>query len=257
MTIDLQEILVRSAAYELLSASFLYPEAGRVDLLRNGSRQLRDASLQLGWRELAQALQKLENNLESLDDKGLEREYLATFGHTISTDCPPYETEYDQAHVFQKSQTLADLGTFYQAFGVGPNPQLKERLDHISLELEFMNLLTLKEAYARDQSHGEDKIELCRQAQIGFLAKHLAHWIHSFIYRLEKRTGAVGIYAALGRILDRHISAEFARFKLDALPAHMEDPAEPEEELDCATCPLGEEISQDGYVPTSLGASRP
>ena len=51
MTNDLQEILVRSAAYELLSAAFLYPEAGRVDLLRNGSRQLRDASLQLGWQE--------------------------------------------------------------------------------------------------------------------------------------------------------------------------------------------------------------
>ncbi len=254
---DLQEILARSAAYELLSASFLYPEAGRADLLRNGSRQLRDASLQLGWRELSEALQKLEDHLGSLDDKGLEREYLATFGHTISTDCPPYETEYDQAHVFQKSQTLADLGTFYQAFGVGPNPQVKERLDHISVELEFMNLLTLKEAYAHEQGHGEDKVELCRQAQIGFLANHLAHWIHSFIYRLEKRTGDVGIYAALGRILDRHISSEFARFTLDALPAGMEDPAEPEGELDCAACPLGEEISQDAYVPTSFGAPQP
>ena len=57
MTTDLQEILARSAAYELLSASFLYPEAGRIDLLQHGSRQLRDASLQLGWRELAEALQ--------------------------------------------------------------------------------------------------------------------------------------------------------------------------------------------------------
>lgn len=257
MTNDLQEIRVRSAAYELLSASFLYPEAGRVDFLRHGSRQLRDASLQLGWQELAEALQKLEDHLGSLDDKGLEKEYLATFGHTISTDCPPYETEYDQAQVFQKSQTLADLGTFYQAFGVGPNPQLKERLDHVSVELEFMNLLTLKEAYARDQGHGEDKVELCRQAQIGFLAKHLAHWIHSFIYRLGKRTGAGGIYAALGRILDRHISAEFARFTLDASPAGMEDLAGPEEEPDCAACPLGEEISQDACVPTNLGAPQP
>ena len=117
MTTDLQEILARSAAYELLSASFLYPEAGRIDLLRHGSRQLRDASLQLRWRELAEALQKLEDHLGSLDDKGLEREYLATFGHTISTDCPPYETEYHQAHVFQKSQTLADLGTFIKPLG--------------------------------------------------------------------------------------------------------------------------------------------
>jgi DMSO reductase family type II enzyme chaperone len=257
LTNDLQEILVRSAAYELLSASFLYPEAGRVELLRNGSNQLRNASLQLGWRELAEALQKLEDHLGFLDDEGLEREFLATFGHTISTDCPPYETEYDQAHVFQKSQTLADLGTFYQAFGVGPNPQIKERLDHISVELEFMNLLTLKEAYAHDQGHGEDKVELCRQAQRGFLANHLAPWIPSFINRLERRTGAVGIYAALGRILDRHISAEFARFTLDASPANMEDLAEPAEELDCAACPLGEEISQDAYVPTSLGAPQP
>lgn len=134
---------------------------------------------------MADALQQAGRQLNTLSDAGLEKEYLSVFGHIISTDCPPYETEYDQAHVFQKSQTLADLSTFYQAFGVGLNPDLKERLDHISVEMEFMSLLTAKEAYAYLHDHGEDKAALCQRAQKGFLATHLAVWIKTFVHRLR------------------------------------------------------------------------
>lgn len=238
-----QESLARSAMYELLSAAFLYPEEGSAELIKNGSGQMTGVCLEVGWNNLVDPLRELEQQLASIADGGLDGEYVSVFGHTISTDCPAYETEYDKAHVFQKSQTLADLGTFYQAFGVSQNPQVKERLDHISVELEFMNLLSLKEAYAYAKGHGEDKARLCRDAQQNFLATHLAEWINSFVYRLSQRTGGLGIYGSLGCLLEQYMAAEFERFQLDPDPADFHEPAEAvEDELDCAACPLEEDM---------------
>ncbi len=245
VNIEQKETLVRSAVYELLSVAFLYPEEGRVELLRDGVQRLETHTSELGWQQLADALRQVDYQLNRLSDAGLEKEYISVFGHTISTDCPPYETEYDQAHVFQKSQTLADLSTFYQAFGVGLNPDLKERLDHISVEMEFMNLLAAKEAYAYLHYHGEDKVNLCRQAQTGFLAAHLADWIKSFVHRLKERTGGAGIYARVDQVLDLHMDREFERFSIDTADFNpVEVPETREDELDCAACPLAADTPQ-------------
>ncbi|MFQ6030045.1 MAG: molecular chaperone [Dehalococcoidia bacterium] len=235
MSSDVPETLVRSALYELLSVAFLYPRPGRVEMLQDGVGQLSVATEELGWHDLAAELQRLGDQLTDLDDADLERDYIGVFGHTISTDCPPYETEYDQAHVFQKSQTLADLGAFYQAFGVQVNSEMKERLDHISVELEFMNLLTFKEAYADLHRHGADKVRICREAQGRFLSYHLAGWIKSFAEKLGRRAGDNPLYASLGRVLERHTDREFQRFGLEASPFEpLVSPPPPETELDCA-----------------------
>ena len=118
VNIDQRETLGRSAVYELLSVAFLYPEEGRVEILLDGVQRPYSLTLELGWRQLADALVEVGHQLNSLSDEGsdegLKNEYISVFGHTISTDYPPYETEYDQVHVFQKSQTLAGLGTFYR-----------------------------------------------------------------------------------------------------------------------------------------------
>ena len=177
MTTRQPEPKIQSAVYELLSLAFLYPKEGASKQLLDGARELRSAMTLEDRRPFGGLLDTLCGELQSCDDGGLEDEYIEVFGHTLSTDCSPYESEYGQAHVFQKSHTLADLSTFYQAFGVSINPELKDRLDHISVEMEFMHLLTLKEAYARGNGHGEDKALLCRQAQEKFLANHLGTWI--------------------------------------------------------------------------------
>lgn len=55
---------------------------------------------------------------ECFKDKGaFEQDYGRLLGHTVRSECPPYELEYRGSEVFQQSQTLADIMGFYRAFG--------------------------------------------------------------------------------------------------------------------------------------------
>ena len=84
--------------------------------------------------------------------------------------------------MIQQSDVLADLGGFYNAFGVAPR-EGKERLDHISIQLEFLYLVTFKEARAREEGKALEA-EICRLAQAAFFEDHLGRWAPIFAKRL-------------------------------------------------------------------------
>ncbi len=245
-----EQALGRSAVYELLSLAFLYPEESATALLPEKARQAASAASTFKWEELGRALDQLGDPWGQKSSDVLQEEYVEVFGHSVSNDCPQYEGEYDQAHVFQKSHALADLNTFYQAFGVAVNAELKERLDHISVELEFMHLLTVKEAYALLHDHGEDKVRLCQEAQKAFLAQHLATWVRSFVRQLSRKAGNGSVYGSLAHLLETHLDAECRAFGIRVTPSRRTIvAATPEDDLDCEASPL---------VPTStLGRELP
>ncbi|MBI4340510.1 MAG: molecular chaperone TorD family protein [Chloroflexi bacterium] len=232
--------LARSAVYEALSVAFLYPAAGVRELLLQEAAGTAEAVFEANWPELARASEALAAALASVSDDALLEQYIDIFGHGVSKDCPQYEGEYDETHIFLKSQTLAGLSAFYTAFGVAPNPELRDRLDHISVEMEFMHLLTTKEAYALYHGHGEDKVSLCQQAQQGFLTEHLAPWIKSFIKRVGRKAGQGSPYAAAISLLEAHMKAEFGAFGVSPAPSRQVIiPLEEEEAaVDCDECPL-------------------
>jgi DMSO reductase family type II enzyme chaperone len=222
--------------YEVLSLAFLYPDDGTLERLRNATGALlRDAANADGEGPRA-SIGRLSGILDAIDREQAENEYVDVFGHTISTDCPPYEAEYGQAHVFQKSQTLAGLNAFYDAFGVAPNPALKERADHISVEMDFMHFLTLKEGYARANGHGADKVDLCRRAQESFLANHLGSWTEAFTQRLAAKSNGSGLYGVLAETLDAFMGSEFNEFELDPDPLAPAADGPPENLLDDSAC---------------------
>ena len=242
--------LARSAFYEVLSVGFLYPDEDTVPYLTARARRLAPVAERVGRPELNRALNGL---VEALDRDGGERllaENVEVFGHTVSTDCPPYEAEYGQAHVFQKSQAIADLQGFYKAFGVGPNPEMKERPDHIAVELEFMHLLTLKEAHALWNGHGGDKVQICRKAQEAFLANHLGAWAGSFARRLAKKAGADTTYGALCAVLEAQMASELAMFHIEpGAPEPSPTPITREGDEECEVTPVPVQLGQ--------GVSRP
>ena len=213
----------RSALYGTIALAFLYPEQGSAALLKGRANELSAWTSEAGWREVAEGLNSICGALESLDDGELLEQYIDTFGHSVSGDCPPYASEYGQAHVFQKTQTLANLASFYRAFGMKLNPEFRDRPDHLGVQLEFMQLLTLKEAYARMNNHGRAKTSICRKAQKAFLTQHLSPWISEFTRRLRRKTSIHRIYYSFAGLLEAFMKLELKSHGIDSISIPIEN----------------------------------
>jgi TorA maturation chaperone TorD len=134
-------------------------------------------------------------------------EHHAVFGHVVAHGCPPYETEYGRRHVFGQSQELGDIRGFYEAFGVRPRIG-GERPDHVACELEFLGLLSLKEASAIATGETE-RAGVSRSAATRFVADHLGRWLPALAGRLA--AGATGSgYAGLAAIAAAVVGARAA-----------------------------------------------
>jgi DMSO reductase family type II enzyme chaperone len=225
--------------YQFISPAFSYPDKAIVELLKGHLLDAENRLLLLEDRPSIEALRALTPVITSCSPNELESEYLRAFGHTISKECPPYEAEYDQAHIFQKSHALADIAGFYRAFGLELGPDFKDRLDHISVELEFMHFLCLKEAYALDKGHTEEQLAVCREAQAKFLGEHLGLWVFAFAERLDKKaTGR--LYELMAHLLSAFLTFEMRSLGLEPGKVRGLGVLEPleQEPLDCEACPL-------------------
>jgi DMSO reductase family type II enzyme chaperone len=229
----------RSKVYQFISPAFSYPDTALVELLQDHLLDTENCLFLLEDRPSLETLRALRHVLSSCPADELASEYVQAFSHTISKECPPYEAEYGQAHIFQKSHTLADIAGFYKAFGLELSPDFKDRLDHVSVELEFMHVLCLKEAYALAKGHPEEQLAVCREAQAKFLGEHLGLWVFEFAHRLEKR--AVGnFYGLAGQLLTAFLAFEMRAFGLERGEVGGPDFVEPPEQEapGCEACPL-------------------
>src|SRR3990172_4946219 len=111
-------LTARAEIYRCLSLAFADPQAGIAKRL-TCQWPVTVAALEalgIASREAAGVAGDLAGG--ALSDAALEIAHAACFGHAVSKDCPPYEAEYGQAHIFEKTQTLADISGFYRAFGL-------------------------------------------------------------------------------------------------------------------------------------------
>lgn len=138
------------------------------------------------------------NSLTNITVNEWQEIYTKTFGH-ITADIPLYESNYFSENVFKEFQRLADISAFYKAFGLRIAANTKEKLDHISLELEFMYYLLLKEIYAIENNNVEH-LEICRDSQRKFFTEHLGKWAIKFCERLQKYSKS-DLYKKVGTAL--------------------------------------------------------
>jgi TorA maturation chaperone TorD len=136
----------------------------------------------------------------------LETEYNRLFAHLGSAVCPPYETEFGYENVFQKTEAMADIAGFYTAYGLAPSEADTERVDFISIELEFMSYLAVHEAYARDHNEHEH-LDVCVDTQKKFLRDHLGRWVSLFV-RILSNSSSQPFYSWLGSFTDYFVNYE-------------------------------------------------
>jgi len=237
--------LARQTLYRFAALPFVDPKVGAwndLQSLRDAPvlldaaallRSLPEASpAKLGLGELPLADLDPRRVLERLPDSqpALNVEYENTFGLLVSSECPPYETEYIGSKFdFQRSNGLADISGFYRAFGLTIADGHPERPDHLVLELEFMASLLGLERRAHDDSNLRlQRLSICRDAQSRFLREHLAWWVPAFA-KLLNAGNANGFYAAAGNFLAALIPAERGLLGLPpvsrgAAPSTVEQP---------------------------------
>lgn len=216
--------LRRAQVYKFLADAFQYPRENWTEELDD----LRPVAEDLDLSHAIPAIQKM-------DLPALQAAHRSTFGAAGSL-C--YETEYGLPHEYRQSQEMADLAGFYRAFGFDTGGGIRERPDHVAVELEFMCALGLKEAYALEQLE-EARAEICREAQANFLRDHLGRWFGLFEQSMD-RNGAEEPYGSLSTLAGDFIAADMDRMGVEVHQTSLDEiahtPFNPDSS--CAACCL-------------------
>jgi TorA maturation chaperone TorD len=237
-----ERALGRSKLYLLISWSMLYPEDDEfLDYLQSGEfvedgrsaiDSLGHALDSIGGERAKSKLNALSKSLDQIERwiasecanwqlSDLQAEHRRVFSNVITLDCPPYETLFGNDHVFGQAHTMGDIAGFYRAFGVELSKDIHERMDHLSVELEFMHFLAYKESYARCHD-GAEKIQIVVDAQKKFVKDHIGRWVPLFARMLVKKADS-GFF--------RHI-AEFSSDWMDFDAAYLGVTPQPYSETD-------------------------
>ncbi len=223
--------LSRAQVYKFLADAFLYPRENWTE----------DVGL---VNEIVQQSGLFPHQLEvrhaTLDE--LQFAHRHTFGIAGSL-C--YETEYGLPHEYQQSQEMADLAGFYKAFGFYTGGDVRERPDHIAVELEFMCMLALKEAYALEQGN-DINATICSEAQSKFIAEHLVKWFSLFAQSLKLNAQPDGPYLPLAQFATQYLQLEANRLGVKWTPRDRSKvrhtPFDPD--MSCAACCMPEQRVQ-------------
>lgn len=211
-----ERALSRSKIYLLLSWSLLYPEDDEfLDYLQSGEfvedgrsalEGLANGLGGLGGERARSKLAGLAAHFDAIDAwvttecvnwqlADLQSEHRRVFSNVITLDCPPYETLFGNDHVFAQAHVMGDIAGFYKAFGVELSRDVHERMDHLSVELEFMHFVAYKESYARCHD-GAEKTQIVVDAQKKFVKEHIGRWVPLFA-RMLVRKADYGFYRHL------------------------------------------------------------
>lgn len=224
-----ERALARSKLYLLVSWSFLYPEDDEfLDYLQSGEfvedgkaalASLRTSLEGKGGEEASEHLEGIAKHLDAAEEwvsseamnwniQDLRDDHRRVFSNVISLDCPPYETLFGNDHVFGQSYVMGDIAGFYSAFGLQLSQDIHERLDHLSVELEFLHFLAYKESYAICHDSSE-KLQTVVEAEKKFVKEHIGRWVPLFAGMLRKKAG-FGLYKIIADLTAEWVSFEVA-----------------------------------------------
>ncbi len=189
----------RSLVYEVLSYAFIEPSTEFFEFVKSGElfAIIRDALIshpevrEVDMSPIIDAVVEARNI--DMERVGNLYQGLISPRHSFLHECRYHNP-------FSAYNEMADIAGFYTAFGLGFD---KERSDHISMELEFMRLLTLKEAKALMDNEPEN-LNICISAQKRFLESHPGRWVHL----LSEAVEGITFYGHVCKFLNTYMEAE-------------------------------------------------
>lgn len=233
----LQDSLDRARVYRALAGIFREPDAD--SLARARERDLPELCVALqrlaGDSNLVGEARALCDRFDAVELDALRRAHLAAFDESSGTHCAPTEMDQlDGPPQLEMTRTfeMADVAGFYKAFGVEVNPEAV-RVDHITSELEFMNLLAVKESIALAEEGDGEHAQICHDASRAFLRDHLGRWAPR-LGDLLAGSDVDPVLCAAGRVLRDFVTLDAVLIDAQGAPLHVVDPTlheEPAESL--------------------------
>jgi TorA maturation chaperone TorD len=244
-TAELAYLLARRELWLLVSVGFVDPyHHARFELLKDQAfrRRVLDAAAliaqecpicELGPGEVNPKQLSLGHLFASLDTEfvTVESAYRQLFGLTaISQQCPACEVEFEtNTDTAYRSQRLGDVAAFYQAFELQVSKDAGERIDHITVEAEFLYVLLAKEAAALYTEDAEGA-EICRDARQKFFQEHVGWWVPAF-GRLVSRVSSSDYYCRLAALTAglsalEQVALELPPFTIRVIPRSSQAAAE-------------------------------
>lgn len=241
-----QQLMARAFLYDALAYLMRHPafhvECTTIDADGPFWLELADKAGYQNSERLTGALREVIGQWRVTDHKKWVDQHEDCYGFVAHGAAAPYEMEYGLEHTHRQPHLLADIAGFYRAFGLQPLNATTERVDHISVECEFMYYLLLKQAHALQEGQVENAATCARAAE-QFLKEHLGSWAPSFAMRLSKYAPA-GLIKASAEFCSIFITMECQ--ERDIVPGPQDLPLRAAEEkedpgcMGCATKPEGE-----------------
>lgn len=207
--------LFRVDIYRILAAAFAHPSRERLMQLKELIGDLLEVASEGIMAEpmIIERLKLFMAEIERADQPSLEGEYHRLFATEVSV--PACESSYGLS---DKGSILSDVSAFYRAFGL-KGGAVEDFLDSIGHELEFMGILTLKEAMGEEMGLKEE-VSTTIDAQKDFLKSHLGRWYKEFAELLLARTSHP-FYKLSSELLKLWLERELAEMAVEpeALPA--------------------------------------
>ena len=145
--------------------------------------------------ELAEALREVNGELPYEIDLGPLAEAAAQFGHDdlpllrrsysskfeVGSDGPAVPLRAELVRV-KETKMKEELVRFYDFFSYKLRDEIAWAPDHLSIQLEFMQLLCLKEIEAN-----EDGLDSLVRAELDFLDRHIVSWLPVSVGKIVQR----------------------------------------------------------------------
>lgn len=217
-------IIHRAQVYGFLAEMFSYPQENWTE----------DAPL---LTEIVMALGDLPAlpHIPLMTLEELQAAHRHTFG-TAGSLC--YETEYGLPHEYRQSQEMADIAGFYRAFGFDLGGTIRERPDHVAVELEFMHILALKEAQAWQMGLPE-YVDICTDAERKFMTDHLGRWFDLFAQSVA-HNAPDSVYKPAAQLASTFVWTEATKLGITLTRPRLADvqhtPFDPD--FSCASCTI-------------------
>ena len=200
------ELVQRAAWFKIFSLLFRFPDEEIVEHIKSAVTDLPAEVVDANLRSSVAAFKQAVANATS---GNFVTEYSQLF--TGAGLCRANENDFEKLS-FSMTEKLADVAGFYDAFGFEVSADVGERPDYIGTELDFINLLLLKQAYALKLGWS-DQAEITATALSSFTESHFAKWVPKLCIALGELATPGGIYATAAEALTALVASEARRLE--------------------------------------------